>query len=161
MQSSPWGEDGAGSSRRGRPDQEGQQRIGLSSSNMPQPLLPIPEPLRANEVGTFAEDSVVRRLPEIALRTAEENRLDGEHLELVEALAHEINTATLSHIDEPEAPDRAAWRDYVEPHLGSTTPAPWTAGRPGSRCRGSSPRRTSTGGCCLRPGTPDPANGAE
>lgn len=122
----PLGEDGTGSSRRGRPDQEGQQRIGLSSPNMPQPLLPIPEPLRANEVGTFAEDSVVRRLPEIALRTAEENRLDGEHLELVEALAREINTATLSHIDEPEAPDRAAWRDYVEPHLGSTwLEVPW------------------------------------
>ncbi len=28
--------------------------------------LPLPEPLRANEAGTFTEDSVVRRLPEIA-----------------------------------------------------------------------------------------------
>jgi uncharacterized protein with ATP-grasp and redox domains len=90
------------------------------------PSLPIPNPLYANEVGTFAEDSVVRRLPEIARRTIAENQLDPHRMDLMEVLIDEIGTGTLGRVDEPEAADGAAWRRYVDPYLGSTwRDAPW------------------------------------
>jgi uncharacterized protein with ATP-grasp and redox domains len=90
------------------------------------PTANIPEPLRANETGTFTEDSVVRRLPEIARRTIGENHLDARHAELVEALALEIGNGTITVIDEPAAADADAWASYVEPYLGmSWLDAPW------------------------------------
>jgi uncharacterized protein with ATP-grasp and redox domains len=82
--------------------------------------------LRANEARTFAEDSVVRRLPEIARRTITENQLDARRVGLVEALADEIATATLTIVDEPEAADGADWAAYVGPYLNTTwLDAPW------------------------------------
>jgi uncharacterized protein with ATP-grasp and redox domains len=90
------------------------------------PTVPLPDSLRANEVGTFAEHSVVGRLPEIALRAIAENDLDANRVRLVEGLAAEIATANLSHVDEPAAPDAAAWAGYIEPRLGTTwVDAPW------------------------------------
>jgi uncharacterized protein with ATP-grasp and redox domains len=90
------------------------------------PTLPLPESLHANEAGTFAEDSVVRRLPEIARRTIAENRLDSRRIDLVEELACEIPDATLTLVDEPEAPDAADWASYIEPYLSANwLDAPW------------------------------------
>ncbi|MCP4303788.1 MAG: protein-glutamate O-methyltransferase family protein [bacterium] len=90
------------------------------------PTTTIPEPLRANEAGTFTEDSVVRRLPEIARRTIAENHLDAAHANAVEALAVEIGDGTVTRIDEPAAADADDWDSYVTPHLGmSWLDAPW------------------------------------
>ena len=90
------------------------------------PTLPLPEPLRGNETGTFAEDSVVRRLPEIARRTIAQNTLSVEYVDRVEALASEIATGTLTFVDEPEAPDAAAWAAHVERYVGVRwVDAPW------------------------------------
>lgn len=93
---------------------------------MTPPTTPLPQPLRGNEVGTFAEDSVIRRLPEIALRTAAENHLDQDRAAQVEALADEIGHGTLTRVNEPEAEDALAWASYVAPYLGMRwIDAPW------------------------------------
>ena len=90
------------------------------------PTLPLPAALFANERGTFTEDSVVRRLPEIARRTIAENQLDDGQTELVEGLASEIPHASLVPIDEPEAPDAADWMTYIEPYLETNwLDTPW------------------------------------
>ncbi len=90
------------------------------------PLLPLPDHLRGNETGTFTEDSVVRRLPEIALKTITDNGLDDIHKERVERLADEIGTGEITTVDEPVAPDARDWSDYVAPYEGMRwVDAPW------------------------------------
>ena len=90
------------------------------------PANPLPEPLRGNEAGTFAADTVTRRLPEIARRAIAENDLDAVRSRLVEALAAEIGATRLTLIDEPEAADMALWAQHVAPYLDSTwLDAPW------------------------------------
>ncbi len=90
------------------------------------PTVPLPDSLRGNETGTFTEDSVVRRLPEIARRTIAENRLDAKQTALVEALATEIGSGTVVSVDEPAADDAATWDKYVAPYLGLRwVDAPW------------------------------------
>ncbi|MDJ0953018.1 MAG: damage-control phosphatase ARMT1 family protein [Acidimicrobiia bacterium] len=93
---------------------------------MLRPTLPLPDHLRGNETGTFTEDSVVRRLPEIARRTLDDNELNDHRRECVERLAEEIGSGVITAVDEPEAIDAAAWRNHVAPHVGlSWVDAPW------------------------------------
>ncbi|MCP3976114.1 MAG: hypothetical protein GY720_16660, partial [bacterium] len=65
------------------------------------PTVPLPDHLRGNDTGTFTEDSVIRRLPEIALKTIEDNDLSGHRREQVERLADEINAGVITRLDEP------------------------------------------------------------
>lgn len=55
------------------------------------PSLPLPEPLRGAEIGTFAHNSIAVRLPEIAWRTLAENDYPPDVVANVEALIAEIN----------------------------------------------------------------------
>jgi uncharacterized protein with ATP-grasp and redox domains len=90
------------------------------------PTLPLPDHLRGNETGTFTEDSVIRRLPEIALRTIEDNELTGHRREQVERLADEINSGVITRLDELEASDWLAWVEYVSPYEGlKWVDVPW------------------------------------
>lgn len=82
------------------------------------PTIPLPDHLRGNETATFTEDSVIRRLPEIALKTIDDNNLEGHRRECVERLAAEIGTGVITRIDEPEAHDAGAWQEYVAPYEG-------------------------------------------
>ncbi|MGA9596177.1 MAG: damage-control phosphatase ARMT1 family protein [Acidimicrobiia bacterium] len=90
------------------------------------PKHPRPASLRANEIGTFTEESVMRRLPDIARRTLAENELDATRTSLVEALVAEIHEGVVAEIDEPLLSDAAAWKEYVAPYLGMTwRDIPW------------------------------------
>ncbi len=93
---------------------------------MLKPSLPLPDHLRGNETGTFTEDSVVRRLPEIARKTSADNQLDDHHRECVERLAEEIGSGVVTPVDEPEARDAPEWRKHVALYEGlSWVEAPW------------------------------------
>ncbi len=90
------------------------------------PTVPLPDHLRGNDTGTFTEDSVIRRLPEIALKTIEDNDLSGHRREQVERLADEINTGVITRLDEPGAPDWLAWGEYTSPYEGMKwVDVPW------------------------------------
>ncbi|MDJ0925802.1 MAG: damage-control phosphatase ARMT1 family protein [Acidimicrobiia bacterium] len=91
------------------------------------PRLPLPEALRGNELGTFAHDSVERRLPEIAHRTIAENDLSPDRAARVTTLAKEISdNDPISTIDEPLASDAPMWASHATPHLGNTwLDVPW------------------------------------
>jgi hypothetical protein len=90
------------------------------------PINPLPEPLRASDAGTFTEDSVVRRLPEIAETALANNDLDAGHLQLLEQLIEEINHGVITELEEPFTDDAPAWEEYVTPYLGMTwLDVPW------------------------------------
>jgi len=90
------------------------------------PFNSLPEPLRANEAGTFTEDSVVRRLPEIGSTALAENDLDAGRTQQLEQLIEEINHGVVTGLVEPFADDAAAWEGYVNPYLGMTwLDVPW------------------------------------
>jgi hypothetical protein len=93
---------------------------------MLQPNRPLPEPLRGSDAGTFTEDSVIRRLPEIALKTLADNELAAEYAERVEQLADEITSGSITPIEEPEAADREEWADHVAGYAGQRwIDVPW------------------------------------
>ncbi len=95
-------------------------------TEMLRPTLPLPDHLRGNETETFTEDSVVRRLPEIALKTITDNGLEGHRRERVEQLAADVNSGIITRVDEPEAADFLSWQRYVDRYEGSTwVDAPW------------------------------------
>lgn len=69
---------------------------------------------------------MIRRLPEIARRAIAENDLEEHRIGLVESLAGDIATGTISYVDEPAAPDALDWQAYVAPFSGmSWLDAPW------------------------------------
>ncbi len=93
---------------------------------MLRPTLPLPDHLRANEKGTFTEDSVLRRIPEIAAGAITDNDLEGTHREAVETIIDDVAHGTIRPIDEPLAPDAADWAEYVSEYQGlSWLDAPW------------------------------------
>jgi uncharacterized protein with ATP-grasp and redox domains len=88
--------------------------------------LPIPQPLCGSEVGTFAHDTVTRRMPEIVRRTISENDFPPMVVQTLEILIGEIAEGHVSVLDDPEAPDAEDWRRYVQPYLGwNWLDVPW------------------------------------
>lgn len=86
----------------------------------------LPPPLRAAEEGTWAHDTVTRRLPEIARRVLAENDLAPEAQRAVEALIAEIPAGPIRALEDPGAPDVGAWEAYVQPYLGADwLQVPW------------------------------------
>jgi uncharacterized protein with ATP-grasp and redox domains len=96
----------------------------MTSSN--HPTLTTPEPLRGSEIGTFAHDSIVRRLPEIAHRTLVENEFPPPVVKSIHNLIEEIPAARVRPLEDPEAPDAAEWNAYVEPYVSMNwLQVPW------------------------------------
>jgi uncharacterized protein with ATP-grasp and redox domains len=94
--------------------------------NRPNASLPIPEPLRGAETGSFAHDTVVRRLPAMARRALAENDLTAEQAAAVEALAADIPAEPIRRLADTSAPDAVLWAGYVAPRLGqSWLDVPW------------------------------------
>lgn len=88
---------------------------------MHQPKLPLPEPLRGAEIGTFAHNTIVVRLPNIARRTLAENDFPPDVVTNVEALIDEIANGRIRPLT-----DRNDWDDYTAVYAGQDwlTP-PW------------------------------------
>ena len=74
-----------------------------------QPDLPIPPPLRGAEPGSFARDTVVRRLPVIARRVLADNDLAPAAAAAVAILADEPPNAAMRPLNDPGAPDATLW----------------------------------------------------
>jgi len=86
---------------------------------------PSPAPLRGNEKDTWANDTIIRRLPEIARRVLTENQLTAIARKNIKTLIAEIPHSPLPRIDDG-APDVAAWQSYLAPHFGQNwLDVPW------------------------------------
>lgn len=82
------------------------------------PALPIPEPLRGNEIGSFAHYTVNVRMPEIGREVIETNRFTSEVVKNLEALIAEIPSGKIRPLQDIDAPDATDWLQYVIPSLG-------------------------------------------
>ncbi len=88
----------------------------------------IPEPLRGNEPGTFAEDTLSRRLPGIARRVLQEGNWHVDARLRLDDLAQDMPHGRLRPLQDPGAPDEALWAEWLAPYLGQTwLDAPWFA----------------------------------
>lgn len=90
------------------------------------PPLPIPDPLRGREAGTWAHNTIVRRLPEIARRVLVENELPAPAEAAIHALIADIPTAPVRPLTDTIAPDTPDWARYIFPHSGlNWLDVPW------------------------------------
>lgn len=90
------------------------------------PKLPLPPPLMGAEMGSFAYFTVIERLPALARRIIAENNFPSLIAENLEKLAQEIPEQPIRTLAETEAPDLAAWVNYVKPYLGKNwLDVPW------------------------------------
>lgn len=89
------------------------------------PVTP-PPPLRGADIGSFAHDTVVRRMPATVRRVLHENSLSPEATQAVLALAEEIPHAPIRAPHDHSAPDLALWEAYCAPYLGQNwLEVPW------------------------------------
>ena len=90
------------------------------------PSLPLPEPLRGSEIGTFTHHSIVNRLPEIGRRMLAENNFSTLVESRVAVLLDGIPEERIRHLSDDMAPDAAAWSSYIEPYKGHNwLQVPW------------------------------------
>lgn len=90
------------------------------------PSLPVPPPLRGAERGSFAEDTVKRRLPDIARRVIAENDLLPKAREVVDSLVAEMPYTLLRPLTDPHASDYKMWQSAIEPHRNQNwLQVPW------------------------------------
>jgi Damage-control phosphatase ARMT1-like domain len=84
---------------------------------MSTPKLAVPPPLRGADAGSFAEHSIVHRLPHIAQRVVADNPLTAAMRHRIADLIAAIPHRTLEAFTDPVAPDMPGWLDYVRPYL--------------------------------------------
>ena len=90
--------------------------------------MPFPDPLRGNEPGSFAEDTLSRRLPGIARQVLQNGDWAPDAARRLQALADEMPHGRVRPLQDVEAPDAALWQAYLPPYLGQTwLDAPWFA----------------------------------
>ncbi|MEI7643405.1 MAG: damage-control phosphatase ARMT1 family protein [Chloroflexales bacterium] len=96
----------------------------MTDTNLPAASIPLP--LRGAEIGSFAHDTISRRLPMIGRRVRDENDLAPEAARAVAALADEMPDAPVRPLRDPGAPDLALWDAYLAPYAGqSWLQVPW------------------------------------
>jgi len=84
------------------------------------------DPLRGAETDTFAYQTVAVRMPAIGRRTLAEGRFTPEAAARLEALCADLPHGRIRLLNDPQAPDCAAWNAQITPYVGQTwLEAPW------------------------------------
>jgi hypothetical protein len=95
-------------------------------SPISRPAVALPEPLRASEIPSFTNYSVVVRLPDIARRVLNENHFPTKAAADIEALIAEIPEGKIRQVAAPLARDSAQWAGYIQPYSGMNwLEVPW------------------------------------
>lgn len=81
---------------------------------------PNPPLLRGTEVGSFAEDTVSRRLPAMVLRVISENSFGEPTNQNLRTLAGDLPHGRIRPLLDEQAPDWPNWQDAMQPFLGQT-----------------------------------------
>jgi uncharacterized protein with ATP-grasp and redox domains len=88
--------------------------------------LPIPEPLRGSDPNSFAQRTVMFRMPDIARRTLTENDFPPEIAARLQGLIDDMPMGQIRLLQDPDAPDLEEWDGYITPYLGQNWLAvPW------------------------------------
>ena len=90
------------------------------------PKIPVPEPLRGREIGTFTYDSVATRMPDIGRQMLRDNDFPPAVTAGLEALLAQIPEGQIRLLADKGAPDAGDWAGYVAPYIGQDwLQAPW------------------------------------
>jgi len=76
----------------------------------------LPAPICGNEPDTWAHDTIVRRLPEIARRVLVENSVSPRAETAIYTLIADIPDSRIRPLADGDAPDAADWTRYITPH---------------------------------------------
>jgi hypothetical protein len=87
-------------------------------TNLFRPSLPIPEPLRGSDPGSFAERTVKVRIPDITRRTLAGNDFPQEITAGLQDLIDVMPAGQIRPVQDTGAPDEQAWADYLAAYLG-------------------------------------------
>lgn len=91
----------------------------MSSSSLPKPLL-------GSEPNTWANSTVVERLPKIVLRVIQENKFSSAIEEALQTLHSEIPHGLIRPPNDAAAPDAEAWKTCVAPYTSQNwLEVPW------------------------------------
>ncbi len=124
------------------------QENSLPQSRLPR--LPLPPQIMGSEIGSFAYNTVAHRLPDIAQRVIDDNKfplsikplqniksragetptpqefLEMSIVENLQTLIQELPYGKVRLLKDIEAPDIAAWNNYLEPYVGNNwLDIPW------------------------------------
>ena len=95
-------------------------------SQLTAPRLPIPEPLRGAEHGSFAEQTLSVRIPNIGRRVLDDGDWSPETVAALQALIDSMPHGVIRPLQDEGAPDAADWERYSTPYLGQTwLQVPW------------------------------------
>lgn len=75
----------------------------------------MPKPLRGNEIDSFAHDTIIRRLPNIAQRVLDENTLTPTAQSNIQALIADIPQQSIRMLTDTSSPDWALWQAALKP----------------------------------------------
>lgn len=82
-----------------------------------QPKRPLPEPICGSDPGSFAENTITVRLPQIGRRLLTNTNLPETAVTAIESLLVEIPDERLRPLPDTYAPDATAWNDVLRPFL--------------------------------------------
>ena len=85
------------------------------------PSLSLPRPYLCSDPGSFAENTLKVRLPQIARRVIAENHFSEFTNQKIEALILELTDGVIREIGGAEVPDFNLWKEYLRPYIG----LPW------------------------------------
>ncbi|MCJ7701480.1 MAG: damage-control phosphatase ARMT1 family protein [Anaerolineales bacterium] len=83
-----------------------------------QPRIPLAQPQHGDQPGTWAHKTIAERFARTAGRIFDENDFSPAITARLQALIADIPEAEIRPIQDPGAPDAAAWRQYAAPYLG-------------------------------------------
>jgi hypothetical protein len=85
---------------------------------LPGPPQPLARPLMVSEEGSFARDTVARRLPAIARRVIAENDFPPTIVADLQSLADELPDGLVRFVKDDGGPDGVDWAGYLAPYVG-------------------------------------------
>ena len=109
----------------------GQQLFVDAQQGIVNPLSPaasLPAPMLGLEPGSFAEKTLTIRLPDIARRVINQNRLSDEAVARLNTLVTDLPNGLIRPLQDPGSPDMDEWKNWQEPLLNkSWLENPWFA----------------------------------
>ena len=88
------------------------------SQQILKPRLPLPPPLMMSEEGSFANMTLLKRMPAIAQRAIAENDFPASIVDNLETLIRDLPNGIVRSLKDDTGPGLAAWRRYLAPFLG-------------------------------------------
>ena len=86
----------------------------------------LPSPIRGSDRGSWAQSTIVKRLPEIIDRILKDNDFNPGTIEELKLLRNELPEGTIQRLRDSSTADFGEWESYITPYESSTwLEVPW------------------------------------